>query len=53
MSNKHSRAAQAARHRRNMWWIWGGVALVVLVAVEVPSATVDHVPDGLVRICTR
>lgn len=35
MSNKHSRAAIAARHRRNMWWIWGGVAVVVVVAVVI------------------
>jgi cytochrome c biogenesis protein CcmG/thiol:disulfide interchange protein DsbE len=35
MSNKHSRAAQAARHRRNMWWIWGGVAVVAIAAVVI------------------
>ena len=35
MSNKHSRAAIAARHRRNMWLIWGGVAVVVIVAVVI------------------
>ena len=35
MSNKHSRAAMAARHRRNMWLIWGGVAVVVVVALVI------------------
>jgi thiol-disulfide isomerase/thioredoxin len=35
MSNKHSRAAMAARHRRNQWLIWGGIAAVVVVAVIV------------------
>jgi thiol-disulfide isomerase/thioredoxin len=35
MSNKHSRAAMAARHRRNMWLIWGGIAVVAIIAVVV------------------
>jgi len=35
MSNKHSRAAMAARHRRNMWLIWGGVAVVVVIALVI------------------
>jgi thiol-disulfide isomerase/thioredoxin len=35
MSNKHTRAAMAARHRRNMWLIWGGVAIVVVIAVVI------------------
>jgi thiol-disulfide isomerase/thioredoxin len=35
MSNKHSRAAMAARHRRNMWLIWGGVAVVAVLAVVI------------------
>ena len=35
MSNKHSRAAMAARHRRNQWLIWGGVAVVVVIAVVI------------------
>jgi thiol-disulfide isomerase/thioredoxin len=35
MSNKHSRAVEAARHRRNQWLIWGGVAAVAIVAVVI------------------
>jgi thiol-disulfide isomerase/thioredoxin len=35
MTNKHSRAAQAAHHRRNLWSIWGVVAVIAVVAVEI------------------
>ena len=45
-SNKHSRAAQAARHRRNRWLIWGGVAVVAIAAVVIAIAISSGGSDG-------
>jgi cytochrome c biogenesis protein CcmG/thiol:disulfide interchange protein DsbE len=46
MSSKHSRAAQAARHRRNQWLIWGGVAVVAIVAVVIAAVASGGGSDG-------